>query len=41
VTLRFAPDEPLDEGLLSAWVVESFRTLAPRVLVRQLDEGAA
>jgi len=41
VTLRFAPDEPLDEGLLSAWVVESFRTLAPRVLVRQLDVGAA
>ena len=26
VTLRFPPDEPLDQDLLSAWVVESYRT---------------
>ncbi len=39
VTLRMPPDAPLPEDLLSAWVVESYRTLAPKMLVRQLDQG--
>ena len=37
VTLNFAPDNVPDENLLSEWVVESFRTLGPKTLVKQLD----
>ncbi len=39
VTVRFRPDDVPDADLLAAWVVESFRTLGPKTLVRQLDEG--
>ena len=38
VTIRFALDDPLDVDLLSSWAVESFRTLAPKTVVRSLDE---
>jgi hypothetical protein len=38
VTVRFAPDDVPDERLLSAWVVESFRALGPKTLIKQLDE---
>ena len=38
VTLQFAPDDVPDESLLSAWVVESFRALGPKSVVKQLDE---
>ncbi len=37
VTVLFAPDDVPDAELLSAWVVESFRTLGPKTLVKQLD----
>lgn len=37
VTVKCAPDDVLDEDLLSAWVVESFRALGPKTLVEQLD----
>ena len=37
VTVRFSPDDVPDANLLSAWVVESFRTLGPKSVVRQLD----
>lgn len=37
VTLRFGEDEVLDTELLSDWVVESYRVLGPKTLVRQLD----
>lgn len=38
VTIRFRPEEPLDQDLLGAWVLESYRSLAPKTLVRQLPE---
>ena len=38
VTLRFSPDDPLDEELLAAWTRESFRALAPKTVVKALDE---
>jgi predicted DNA-binding protein (MmcQ/YjbR family) len=37
LTLRFDPDDPFDSAQLSAWITESFRTLAPKTLVRLLD----
>ena len=37
VTLRFGEDEVLDRELLSDWVVESYRVLGPKTLVRLLD----
>lgn len=37
VTLRFDPNNPPDTELLSAWVVESYRALAPKSLSKQLD----
>jgi len=40
VTVNFAPDDALDADLLSAWILESFRTLAPKTLVKQLDAQA-
>lgn len=39
VTVRFAPDDVPDESLLAAWVVESFRTLGPKSVVKQFDAG--
>lgn len=39
VTMKFAPSDPPDPELLSAWVVESFRTLGPKSLVKQFDVG--
>lgn len=41
VTLNFAPDDVPDEQMLSKWVVESFRTLGPKTLVKQWDEASA
>ena len=38
VTMNFHPAEALDLEMLSAWVVESYRTLAPKMLVKQLDD---
>lgn len=38
VTVRFSPDDVPDADLLSAWVVESFRTLGPKSVVRELDQ---
>lgn len=37
VTLRFPEDDALDRKLLADWVVESYRSLAPKTLVRKLD----
>ncbi len=37
LTLLFAPDDALDSALLRGWVVESFRTLAPKTVVKKLD----
>ncbi len=36
VTLRFAPDKALDAELLEGWVVESYKALAPKSLVKKL-----
>lgn len=38
-TARFAPDEPLPVGMLAAWIDESYRLVAPKRLVRQLEAG--
>ncbi len=38
VTLRFAPDDPVAPELLEGWVLESFRALAPKTVLRQLDD---
>jgi predicted DNA-binding protein (MmcQ/YjbR family) len=37
VTLRFDPDDALDEELLSAWIHESFRAMAPTTVLKQLE----
>lgn len=37
LTLRFTPAEPLDAALLEAWVHESYRALAPKAVLKQLD----
>ena len=37
VTLHAPPDAPLE--MLTGWVEESYRTVAPRTLVRRLDAG--
>lgn len=37
VTVLFAPDDVPDENLLADWVVESYRALGPKTLVKQLD----
>lgn len=38
VTLRFTPDDALDRDLLAGWILESFRAMAPRAVLRQLDD---
>lgn len=40
VTARFDPEDPPDVGMLERWVVESFRALAPKAVVRALDAEA-
>ena len=37
VTLRFEPTNAIDEELLFRWIVESFRALAPKAVVKQLE----
>lgn len=37
VTVLSDPGEPVDPALLQDWIVESYRTLAPKTLVRMLD----
>ena len=37
VTVTLAPDARPDENLLLAWVEESYRAIAPKKLVAQLD----
>jgi predicted DNA-binding protein (MmcQ/YjbR family) len=39
VSVHVPPDAPLD--LLLGWIEESYRTVAPKRLVRQLDEAGA
>ena len=39
LTLRCALDAPLPTELLRGWVEESYRLVAPKTLVRQLDAG--
>lgn len=36
VTLRFSPDDPLDDELLAAWTCESFRALAPKTVLKAM-----
>ena len=37
VTVNFAPGDPPDPAMLDAWVLESFRALAPKTVVAKLD----
>ena len=39
VTVQFRPDDAPDATLLEAWVEESYRLLAPKTLVKQLDQS--
>lgn len=39
VTARFEPEDPPDVGMLERWVVESFRALAPKTVVRAFERG--
>ena len=36
ITARFAPGEPLPVGMLTAWIDESYRLVAPKSLVNRL-----
>ena len=40
VTILFANDDVPDQALLASWIVESFRTLAPKTVVKKLDASA-
>lgn len=37
LTIEFGYDDPVDADLLAGWVRESFRALAPKTLIKQLD----
>ena len=37
ITARFDPGEPLPLGMLTAWIDESYRLIAPKSLVKGLD----
>lgn len=37
VTLEFPAADPLDGGMLHEWLRESFRVLAPKALVKEMD----
>ncbi|MFQ5524720.1 MAG: MmcQ/YjbR family DNA-binding protein [Thermoanaerobaculia bacterium] len=39
VTLNFAPDDAPDPEMLEGWIEESFRTLAPKTVVRKWEAG--
>jgi predicted DNA-binding protein (MmcQ/YjbR family) len=41
VTLQFAPDDRLSEDMLFGWVEESYRAVAPKRLVAELESRAA
>lgn len=41
VTARFQPDDTLPLDMLRGWIEESYRAVAPRKLVAQLDGRAA
>jgi hypothetical protein len=38
VTIRFAADDALDSGQLVAWANESFRALAPKTVLAQIEQ---
>ena len=40
ITGRFAAGDDVPEGLLIEWLEESYRAVAPKKLVKQLDAGA-
>ncbi|MDP2311149.1 MAG: MmcQ/YjbR family DNA-binding protein [Pseudomonadota bacterium] len=40
VSAKFAPVDQPDLALLQAWVEESYRAIAPKKLLKQLDAGA-
>ncbi len=39
ITARFGAGDEIPMGLLEAWIVESYRAVAPPALVRRLPEG--
>jgi predicted DNA-binding protein (MmcQ/YjbR family) len=39
ITARFAADDQPPLGLLKGWIDQSYRAIAPKSLVRQLDGG--
>jgi predicted DNA-binding protein (MmcQ/YjbR family) len=41
VSATFRPGEKIPVELLRAWVLESYRAIAPKKLVKELDGGAA
>jgi predicted DNA-binding protein (MmcQ/YjbR family) len=41
VSARFGPDERVPIDLMKAWIEESFRAVAPKKVLAQLDGGSA
>ena len=41
VTALWPPNKPIDEAMLEAWILESYRAQAPKKLVKELDGAAA
>lgn len=39
VTAAFSPTDPVPMDLLTQWIDESFRAVAPKTLVKQMDAG--
>jgi predicted DNA-binding protein (MmcQ/YjbR family) len=37
VSAQWPADKPIDEDMLKAWIVESYRAQAPKKLVKELD----
>ncbi|HEY4243129.1 MAG TPA: MmcQ/YjbR family DNA-binding protein [Kofleriaceae bacterium] len=41
VSAKWPADKPVDEDMLKAWILESYRAQAPKTLVKQLDGVSA
>jgi predicted DNA-binding protein (MmcQ/YjbR family) len=41
VALRFSPGEPVPMDRLKGWIVESYRAVAPKTLIKKLDGASA
>jgi len=41
VSMRLGPKDPVDMEMFEGWIDQSYRAVAPKTLVKKLDENAA